>query len=286
MRNLHDRTAIVTGASGGIGLFIARELATAGMRVVLAARSQAALEAVQQELVSAGHQAIAVPTDVASPAQRERLVSHTLAEFGSIDLLVNNAGIETYCPFEQLPLDDIDRTIQINLTSAIALSRLVMPAMLQQKSGHIVNVSSTAGMHGPAFGAAYGASKAGLISLAQTLRAEYHGRGVSASVVCPGFTHDGGIFERMKAATGKSTPAFIGSTTAETVARKVVQAIQKDRPEVLINWPPLRPVYALARVWPRLGHWLIRKTSARFLKRIATTRPAATPPTEQNRHAA
>jgi short-subunit dehydrogenase len=214
--------------------------------------------------------AVAVPCDVARHADRERLVARTLSEFGRIDVLVNNAGIETYCPFEDLPVEQIHNTIEVNLTSAMVLARMVLPAMLALGGGHIVNMSSTAGKHGPAFGAAYGASKAGLISLTETLRAEFQGRGVSASVICPGFTHDGGIYERMKSATGKGTPFQMGSTSALTVANAVVKAIQKDRAEVLVNWPPMRPAFVLAELWPKLGEWIIHKASLRFLKRIAT----------------
>ena len=135
-----------------------------------------------------------------------------------------------------------------------------------------MNMSSTAGKHGPAYGAAYGVSKAGLISLTESLRGEFHGRGVSASVICPGFTHDGGIYERMKQAAGRGTPPQMGATSADAVARAVVKAIRNDRPEVLVNWPPMRPVFVLAELWPALGEWIIRRSSVRFLKRIATRR--------------
>lgn len=274
MRELMGRTAVVTGASGGIGVFVAKALASEGMNLVLTARSQQALEEVAKDIRQMGVKALAVPCDVAVNADRERLVSQAQSEFGRIDVLVNNAGIETYCPFEELPIEQIHKTIDVNLTSAMVLARLVLPGMLAAGSGHIVNMSSTAGKHGPAYGAAYGASKAGLISLTETLRSEFKGRGVSASVICPGFTNDGGIYERMKDATGKGTPLQMGATSAEIVASAVVSAIQKDRAEVLVNWPPMRPVFVLAELWPKLGEWIIRNSSVRFLKRIATRRHA------------
>ncbi len=275
MRNLAGRCAIVTGASGGIGVFVARALAREGMDIALAARSEAALETVAEEIRGMGRRALAIPADVARPADRERLVECTLAEFGRIDVLVNNAGIETYCPFAELPAEQITRTIEVNLTAAVVLSRLVLPRMLAAGSGHIVNMSSTAGKHGPAYGAAYGVSKAGLISLAESIRGEFHGRGVSASAICPGFTNDGGIYERMKTATGRGTPPQMGATSADAVARAVVKAIRRDRAELLVNWPPMRPVFVLAELWPALGEWIIRRSSARFLKRIATRRRSA-----------
>ncbi len=276
MRDLAGRCAIVTGASGGIGLFVARALASQGMNLVLAARSETALKNVADGIRQSGGRALAVPTDVSHPIDRERLVEQTLAEFGRIDVLVNNAGIETYCPFAELPAHDIIRTIEVNLTAALVLSRLVLPHMLAAGCGHIVNMSSTAGKHGPAYGAAYGASKAGLISLTESLRGEFRGQGVSASVICPGFTHDGGIYERMKGATGRGTPPQMGATSAAAVARAVVKAIQKDKPEVLLNWPPMRPMFVLAELWPAVGEWIIRQASVRFLKRIATRRTSDT----------
>lgn len=282
MRDLSGRTAIVTGASGGIGVFVARALAAQGMDVVLAARSEEALGKVAEDIRQGGTRALVVPTDVANHTDRERLVDRTLAEFGRIDVLVNNAGIETYCPFTELPIEQIARTIEVNLTSSLILARLVVPSMLAAKSGHIVNMSSTAGKHGPAYGVAYGASKAGMISMTETLRAEFKGTGVSASAICPGFTHDGGIFERMKQATGKGTPLQMGSTSADKVANAVIKAIRKDQAEVLVNWPPMRPAFVLAELFPRLGEWLIRECSVRFLKRIATRRE---PKTESRRAA-
>lgn len=272
MKDLAGRVAIVTGASSGIGVYVAQALAAQGMDLVLAARRHSALKDVAEQLRPLGTQTLIVPTDVADHRDRENLVQSAFAEFGRIDVLVNNAGMETYCPLTELPIEQIARTIDVNLTSSLILSRLVLPAMLAAGNGHIVNLSSTAGKHGPAYGAAYGASKAGMISFTESLRAEFHDRGVSASVICPGFTHGGGIYERMKEATGRGTPAQMGTTSAEQVARAVVKAIRRDRPEMLVNWPPMRPVFALAELFPRLGEWIIRKSSVRFLKRIATRR--------------
>ena len=277
MRDLAGRTAIVTGASSGIGIYVARALAAQGMKLVLAARSEEALERSAEDIRRAGASAMVVPADVTNPQDRERLVERALSEHGRVDVLVNNAGIETYCPFEELPIEQIVRTIEVNLTSSVILARLVVPHMLANGAGHIINMSSTAGKHGPAYGAAYGASKAGLISLTETLRAEFKGRGVSASAICPGFTHNGGIFERMKQATGRGTPLQMGATAADTVARAVVKAIRNDRAEMIINWPPMRPIFVLAELWPALGEWIVRKSSVRFLKRIATRRESPAP---------
>jgi short-subunit dehydrogenase len=113
--------------------------------------------------------------------------------------------------------------------------------------------------------------------MTESLRAEYRKQGVSASAICPGFTHDGGMYERMKTETGKRTPWFMGSTTTEKVAAATLKAILKDQPEVIVNSPPLRPVFALAQIFPRLGAACIRTGSFRFLHRVANARSAKPP---------
>ena len=269
MRHLAGRTAIVTGASAGIGRHVARALAAERMNLVLAARTADKLHALAAELAETGVEVLAVPTDVACDSARRSLVERAIERFDRVDVLVNNAGVEAWRSFHELPVEEIERTIQVNLTGAAVLCRLVLPGMLESGGGHVVHMSSTAGKHGPAYGAVYGASKAGLIALTQALRAEYHGTGVSASVVCPGFTDEGGIYERMKQSTGRGTPWWMGRTSADAVGRAVVRAIRRDRPEVLVNRPPMRPWFVLAEAFPRLGGWISRLATRRFLRRTA-----------------
>lgn len=263
------RWALVTGASTGIGAETARHLARAGYSLGLLARSRERLEEMARELKASGAEVLVLPADVAQTAQLQGAVETMLAEAGRIDVVVSNAGIETYCPLHELDIEQIHQTIDVNLTAAIVLCRLVLPHMRAAGSGHIVALSSTAGKFGPAYGAAYGASKAGLVSLVRSLRAEYHGEGISASCVCPGFTSEGGMYERMKADLGHGTPSAMGHTTAAEVARQVLRCIEHDVPEVIVNWPPVRPAIVLAEMFPRLGEWLIRRTSRKFLKQVA-----------------
>jgi short-subunit dehydrogenase len=264
-------TALVTGASAGIGLAVARRLAQSGANLVLAARRPEPLEEATAALRSLGVKAIAVPTDVSHLEALESLVERAMTEFGTIDVLVNNAGVEAFRPYEELPLDRIAETIAVNLTSALLLTRLVIPHMLKAGRGHVVNMASTAGKFGIAYGAAYGTTKAGLINFSLALRAEYRGRGISASAICPGFTAQGGIYDRMRQQSGSKSPFFVGSTSAEHVAEAVIQAIERDKAELIVNWPPLRPMTAFAALFPTLGGALIRRASIRFLKRVAQT---------------
>jgi len=266
---LRGSTALVTGASAGIGLAVARRLARKGANLVIAARRPDKLEKAAAQLRGIGVKVLAVPTDVGRHEDLERLVETTLRDMGTIDVLVNNAGIEAFCHFAELPPERIEETIRVNLTSALMLTRLVVPHMLAARSGHVVNMSSTAGKLGPPFGAVYATTKAGLIAFTQSLRSEYRNRGISASVICPGFADDGGIYDRMKADSGRHSPPFVGSTTADRVARAVIRAIEKDRPEMIVNWPPLRPIAVLLQMFPSLGASLVRVASVRFLKRVA-----------------
>ncbi len=272
MKQLTGRTAIVTGGSAGIGLAVATKLLAQGMNVVISGRSHTRWHAAAGQRAAFGDRAVFVCADVADSTQRQLLVDETLRTFGGIDLLVNNAGVESYCNFHEITAEAIAETIQINLLGALQLTRLVIPPMLAAGRGHVVNMASTAGKHGPAFGAAYGASKAGMISFTQSLRAEYRKQGISASAICPGFTHEGGMYEQMKAETGKHTPWYMGSTTSERVAAATVRAILKDQPEVIVNSPPLRPVFVLAQWLPRMGAGCIRAGSFRFLRRVAQSR--------------
>jgi short-subunit dehydrogenase len=269
MKELRGRNAIVTGASAGLGMNVARALAREGMNLILAARSVETLEKVAAEMRGLGVNAIAVPTDVSDEEQLKRLVECAMREFGSIDVLVNNAGIEAFRQFHQIDPVEIHRTIDVNLTATLLLTRYVLPHMVSAGRGHIVNMSSTAGKQGPAFGAAYGASKAGQIAFTQSLRGEYHGTGISASVICPGFAADGGVYEALKRRAGRGTPWWMGSTTAEAVGRAVVKAIRHDLPDVIRNSPWMRPIFVLNAALPRIGEWIVRLATIRFLRRAA-----------------
>lgn len=270
MQELKGRTALVTGASRGIGRSVARALAKEGMNVALAARSTDLLEELASELRQSGVRTIAIRTDVGNEDDLARLVETVISEFGSIDVLINNAGIEAFRPFQLIEPADIVQTIQVNLTATLLLTRYALPHMLKAGRGHIVNMASTAGKYGPAFGAAYGASKAGMIAFTQSLRGELYKTGVSASAICPGFASEGGIYEVIKERTGRGTPWYLGSTSADAVARAVVKSIRRDRPELIVNFPALRPVFVLSQALPRVGEWIVRNTTRRFLKLAAS----------------
>ncbi len=272
MRDLAGRTAILTGASRGIGPYIARELAGQKLNLVLTAESESGLEDVAAEVRARGVKSIVVPSDVAERRTLEALVTVANREFSSVDVLVNNAGIEKLFAFHQLNAEDIERVIRVNLIGAMLLTWMVLPGMLGRSSGHIVNVSSLAGKAGPPCFEPYAATKAGLIAFTQSLRAEYRDTGVSASVICPGFVTTG-IYEQLRKETHMDGPKILGPSSPESVARAVVRAIRKDIPEIIVNPGPTRLLTTLAELSPSLAEWVMRRSGVvKWFKQSAEIR--------------
>ncbi len=259
MRQLTGRTALITGASRGLGVYIARALADEGMNLVLAARTLDNLETLAGELTQGGVEALPVATDVTDQKALESLVAAADARFGGIDVLVNNAGTLVLFPFHKLGIADMERALRLNLTSAMILTRLILPGMLTRGRGHVVNMSSLAGKWGPPFDQVYGVTKAGLIGFTESLRAEYRGTGVSASVICPGYVEEAGMYAVGRETMNAVAPAWVGRTRPRRVARAVVKAIKKDRPEIIVNTPPARLAAVVTAMSPSLGHWAFRR---------------------------
>jgi short-subunit dehydrogenase len=251
-------TAIVTGASRGIGVYIARALAEEGANLSLAARSADELEQVRTEMEALGVEVVATICDVAVCEDRARLIERTESELGPIDILVNNAGIERVRRFETAPDSDFTETLAINLEAPILLTRAVVPGMLARKRGHVVNIASGAGKVGIAYGTSYCASKHGLVGFTHALRAEYERSPVGFSVVCPGFVTDAGMYDRWEQ-RGVHAPRIAGSSKPEKVASVTIDCIKKNRSEVVVNTPPVRPLIVLANMFPAITPFLLRR---------------------------
>ena len=181
------RVAIVTGASSGIGIALARGVAEAGARVVLAARRLDRLQVLAEELRGAGAEVLPVACDVTDGDDVDRLVERTLDAFGAIDILVNNAGITEVIPAEDEPLDTFLRVLSVNLTGAFLCAQRCGRVMLAAGSGAIVNVSSILGLVGTGQipQASYTASKGGLVNLTRELAAQWARRGVRVNGLAP-----------------------------------------------------------------------------------------------------
>jgi short-subunit dehydrogenase len=258
MEQLRGRTALVTGASGGIGRQIARRLAAEGMNLVVSGRREDVLAEVVEELRGAGVKAEAVPADLNDLGAVDPLVERSEAALGPIDLLVNNAGVETVGAFTAYSREQLSSMVNVNLTAPLLLTHKVVPGMLERGRGYVVFISSLAGKVGPAYNEPYAATKAGLIGLTQSLRAEYSTGPIGFSVVCPGFVAGDGMYQRM-VEEGVSSNRMLGETTLDKIAAGVVDAVRKDRPEVVESGAPVRPLLAVGQIFPRLRERLVER---------------------------
>lgn len=249
MDELRGANAIVTGASRGIGVYIARALADSGVNLALAARSLDELDKVRVDMEALGVRAITVRCDVANADDRAELVRRTEAELGPIDILVNNAGVERVARFATADPADIAETLDVNLQAPMMLTQLVLPGMLERGRGHIVNIASGAGKVGVPMGTSYCASKHGLVGFSHSLHAELRSTPVGVSVVCPAFVAEAGMYARWEA-RGIKSPLIAGTAKPDTVAKAVLRCIRKNKVEVTVNTPPVRPLIVLANIAP------------------------------------
>jgi 3-oxoacyl-[acyl-carrier protein] reductase len=187
MSTLAGKVALVTGASQGIGRACALQLAAAGATVALAARNIDKLEAVAAEIAAAGGTAKAYALDVSNEDSIKSTARQILTDFGSIHILVNNAGITKDGLALRMKLADFDDVLRTNLTGAFLLTQAVISSMMKARWGRIINITSVVGETGAAGQANYAASKAGLIGLTKSLAREFASRGITVNAVAPGF---------------------------------------------------------------------------------------------------
>src|ERR1700690_872855 len=187
MFSLKDKVALVTGASQGIGRATSLALAEAGAKVGIAARNMEKLASLAAEVATAGGEALAVPMDVADAAQVKTGFQQLLAKFGKLDILVNNAAITRDTLALRMKLEDWDAVLRTNLTGAHLCIQQALGAMLKQRSGRIINISSVVAQTGNAGQANYVASKAGLIGLTRAIAVEVASRSITVNAVAPGF---------------------------------------------------------------------------------------------------
>lgn len=258
MKIERGQVVLLTGASGGLGTVMTHAFAAQGVKQALVAHPGVDLGALRSDIERQGGMAIAFTADLRDPEQRRFVVREVRQRLGRIDILVNNAGVEYNSHYHELTEDQIHEVLDVNLTAAMILSRLVLPEMLEQRRGHIVSISSLAGKSGPAFQEPYAASKAGLVAFTMSLRATYRDEGVGASVIVPGFV-EAGIYTRLKQTAGRAAPRLLGACPPEWVACAVLRAIQRNVPEIIVNRYPVRPLLMLSALSPGLGAWLSSK---------------------------
>jgi short-subunit dehydrogenase len=235
--NLGGRTALVTGASGGLGHAIARALARRGADLVLTARRAEVLGPLAAELGGR-----AITCDLSDRAAVERLVE----EAGSVDVLVANAGVPGSGRIETFSVEEIDRALDVNLRAPIVLARRLAEGMAERGGGHIVFISSLNGKAAPPGTPIYAATKFGLRGFAQSLRQDLRPSGVGVSTIFPGFIRDAGFFHD----AGVELPAYVKTKAPDDVGRAVVEAIEKDRSEIDVAPLSMKLGTTLARLAP------------------------------------
>ena len=195
---LEGQVALVTGASRGIGAFIARRLAQDGAKVAVNYQSSAEAAAqVAKEITAAGSEAVTLAGDVSKADSAEYLVNQVMEQWGRIDILVNNAGITRDRLLLRMTPEDWDQVLEVNLRGAFLCTKYVIPHLIRRRQGRVVNISSVVGLGGNAGQANYAASKAGLIGFTKAVAREVASRNITVNALAPGFIETGGMVEQM-----------------------------------------------------------------------------------------
>jgi short-subunit dehydrogenase len=246
-RTLRGAVVVVTGASSGIGAATAVACGSEGMRVALAARRVDRLEAVAERVRAAGGEARVAPTDVADEHAVATLIDGTVAAWGRLDVLVNNAGIGLLATVAQTTTRDFERLMQVNFFGALHGVQAALPHMRRQGGGHIVNVASVVGKRASPFRSAYVASKFALVGLSEALRMELAPGGIHVTCVCPIGTETEffGAEENRLGIQGRRGPI----QSAEHISRGIVRALKRPRAEVH-PYLPARALFLMNAVAP------------------------------------
>ncbi|MEA5572925.1 SDR family oxidoreductase [Calothrix sp. UHCC 0171] len=253
MTNITGKTVLLTGASGGIGEYIARALAKEQATIICVSRSQNALNKLCIEIKVLGGIGIALPFDISKVEELPVLVKQIQGIVGSVDIIINNAAIEKYRPFQYYSLEDISSILTTNLIAGMELTRLLIPAMIARNSGHIVNIASGSGKKGAPYNSIYSASKAGLIMWTDSLRQELANTNVGVTVICPGYTSAG-----MFLAFGLPAPRLAHISKPSAVAIAVIRAIHKNQAEVMMDGFLTKLLFAYIQLFPDFGDRLYR----------------------------
>jgi NADP-dependent 3-hydroxy acid dehydrogenase YdfG len=240
--NIEQKVIVITGASSGMGEAAARRLAAEGARVVLGARRTDRLEALAAEIDEEGGEALAVTTDVSDRDQVAHLVDTAVGTYGRIDVLINNAGVMPLSPFDRLKVDEWDQMIDVNLKGVLYGIAAALPHMKEQRSGHIINLSSVAGHKVFGGSAVYSATKSGVRALSEGLRQEVKPYNIRTTIISPGAVTTELLDHISEPDVQQANREYVGQVgvPADSFARVVVFAISQPE-ELDINEVLFRP---------------------------------------------
>lgn len=268
------KVALITGASSGIGYETANLLAARGWSLAITARRKPRLDALAASLVKKGgerpHECprppLVLPADISQPDQARAVVLSTVAHFGRLDVLVNNAGILRMSPFMDMPVDEMREIFETNFWATIETVRAAIPVMEKQGGGHIVQVGSGVSRRGLPFMAPYAASKFALLGLTEGLRMELAPKGITMSLVLPGGTETEMPANLDRSRLPPTYPSHERSrVSAERAARAVVKAVEGRRREIHVPWWN-RPGIWFSTLFPSLADRLIRRSYGKALQ--------------------
>ena len=253
--NFHDKVALVTGGSRGLGLYLAQELGRQGCKVAICARDQRELEAARQDLSERGIEVVAVRCDVQEPAEVHALVHHVTARFGRIDIVVNNAGLIQVGPLENMTVLDFERAMTSNFFGGVNVTLAVLPQMRERKDGRIVNITSIGGKVAMPHLLPYDCAKFAALGFSEGLRAELAGAGITVTTVVPGLLRTGSAQHAFFKGEREQELAWfstldnfpLSAMSVRRAARQIVQAVRQGEAEVTLSWPAkvLRTFHAL-----------------------------------------
>ena len=254
---LEGRTAIITGASSGIGQATAAQFVKNRVNVVLASRNRKKLEALALDLVSEPGRTLVVPTDVTDRLAVEALVRKTAEEFGRVDILVNNAGAGLFAPIAGGSPENMRRLFDVNFWGAVNCIQAAVPYMQGQARGHIVNVASIAAKITPPYMGMYSATKFALAAISDALRSELAGSGIGVSTIYPGLTQTSFMENMTQEVEVPAIPPVARFVGSDAVARRIVQSIRLGLRDAYISPEDIAAV-GLNTIAPQLVDWTMR----------------------------
>jgi NAD(P)-dependent dehydrogenase (short-subunit alcohol dehydrogenase family) len=275
--NSTPQRIFITGAGSGLGRALALRYAAAGWRIAVTDRDLASAEQTLAQVQAAGGSGFAMACEVTSEESFAAVAARLESEWGGVDVLVNNAGVATKGTVAEAPLEQWQWVLNINLLGCVRGARAVIPLLKRQRSGHIVNIASFAGIANPPAMASYNVAKAGVISLSETLRHELEPDGIGVSVACPTF------FKTNLIATSRDAPGADkdaapqmdkivqrlmekSSFTADTVAGLIFDSVRERRFLVLASADDKRQVL-IKRLSPEMYFRMVQKSTAKFMQK-------------------
>ncbi len=265
MKDLRDKWVLITGAAGGIGRALTLEFTSKGSNVIMADIDEEGMESVAAEVRAGGGKAIAITADVTRPEDLDTLTGRAIDKAGRVDILVNNAGVAMVSEVKDTTWDEWEKILAVNLLGPIQLTSRLLPHMISNGRGHIVNIASMAGLMGIPGLTSYSVTKFGMVGFSEALRAELHSYGIDVTAVCPGVVNTPiihtspikGFDEEMR------NPPSVIMISPEKAAREIVRGVRRNKAKVIPSTPP-KIIYALKKILPGPVEFILIKAYSQW----------------------